>query len=300
MSDFACIVVAHNSATELERLLGSIERCFDPLPQVIVADSGSTDGSLAVAGAHDAETVDLPSNPGFGAANNAALELADAEVSVLLNPDIELFDDRLLDLVEIARHRDVLLAPRLVNEDGSTQRSAHPLPGRISNLLPAVLPPLLLPPSLRNHFEPWRSHKPLTVGWTVAACLVANTALLGRLGPFDPTAFLFYEDLELCLRARANGIPTEYHPEVSVTHAGSHSTGKAFGAEPFELLASRRREVILQQLGPRALKHDDHAQLLTFSTRLAAKRLLRRDTTRECSQLQALRETKRATTDWHT
>ena len=68
--------------------------------------------------------------------------------------------------------------------------------------------------------------------------------LLRRLGPFDPGVFLFYEDMDLCLRARAAGVPTVLHPEVVVRHLGGRSTARAFGGEAFDLQARRRREVV--------------------------------------------------------
>jgi GT2 family glycosyltransferase len=212
---------------------------------------------------------------------------------VLVNPDVELLDDGLAALAARARDRDALLAPRLLNRDGSIQRSAHPPPGRAEALLPALVHPTLLPRALRLRAEPWRADAPRRVGWTVAACLAARTATLRRLGPFDPGAFLFYEDLDLCLRAARLGIPTELHPDLRVCHAGAHATGPAFGGEPHDLIARRRREVV-GQLGRRALALDDTAQGVTFATRTAARAILGRDSTRERDQLRALARARRS------
>ena len=233
--------------------------------------------------------VDLPDNPGFGAANNAGVERASADVTVLLNPDVELLDAGLSLLAASARAHQALHAPRLLNADRSVQRSAHPVPGQPSALLHALLPGRLLP----VEYEPHRSRTKRDVGWAIGACLAAPTELLRRLGPFDPGPFLFYEDLDLCLRARAAGIPTVFHPEVTLSHAGAHATEPAFGGEPFELLARRRREVVGARLGARALRRDDAAQGLTFATRATAKRLLGRDGARERVQLAALRAARK-------
>jgi len=127
------------------------------------------------------------------------------------------------------------------------------------------------------------------VGWAIAACLAARTALLRRLGPFDSAAFLFYEDLDLCLRARAAGVPTVLHPEVRVRHLGGRSTARAFGGEPFTLQARRRREVIGARLGSGALRIDDAAQALTFALRAAAGR----ERERNLAGLRALRAARR-------
>jgi GT2 family glycosyltransferase len=269
---FTALVVIHDSARALEALLPSIERHLDPAPQVVVVDSGSSDDGVAIARAHGARVVTLDGNPGFGAANNAGLAFAEHEVTVLLNPDCELLDGGLARLAALAGHEDVLLVPRLLETDRRVQRSAHPLPGRPDALLPALWPPRAMPRALRERFEPWRSGAPRRVGWAVAACVAARTALLRRLGPFDPAAFLFYEDLELGLRARAAGVPTVLRPEVRVVHHGGHATGPALGDGVLDLQARRRRAVVRAGLGRRALVLDDAAQALTFAARAAVGR----------------------------
>lgn len=262
---FTIVTVLHDSAPELPALLRSLDAHLDPSPQLVVVDSGSRDGGPDLARRAGAEVIVLDGNPGFGAATNAGVAAARHEVTVLLNPDCEVLDSGLAALATGAQGRNALLVPRLLNPDGSPQRSAHPLPGRPSALVRAVLPGRALP-------EPHRARRPRRVGWAIAACLAAPTALLRRLGPFDPAAFLFYEDLDLCLRARAAGASTILHPEVRVRHVGGASTARAFGAEPFALQAQRRREVVGARLGPRALRIDDAAQALTFGLRAAVGR----------------------------
>ncbi len=285
---FSAVVVIHNSARHLERLIDSIEEHLSGRPELIVVDSGSADGGAAIARARGARVVELEGNPGFGAANNAGVALAASDVCVLLNPDVVLMDDGLCRLVELASASDALTVPRMLDLTGVPERSAHPVPGTIEALMPALVHPRLLPTPLRLRADPWRALRARRVGWAIAACLAARTELLRALGPFDPRSFLFYEDMDLCLRAREAGIPTELRPEVVVLHAGAHSTGPAFGGEPYELLAKRRREVVESRLGSRARALDDGAQALTFVTRIASRRILRRDAHRESAQLRAL------------
>ena len=288
---FTAVVVLHDSEPELRVLLDSLDRHLAVPPQLVVVDSGSSDGGAAHARARGAEVVELPDNPGFGAASNAGVAAARHDVTVLLNPDCELVDGSLAALAALARaHPWALHAPRLLNPDGSVQRSAHPLPGTPGALIPALVHPPLLPRKLRERAEPHRAGTARTIGWAIAACLAARTATLGRLGPFDPEVHLFAEDMELCLRARAAGIPTVLHPELRVRHAGGHATLRA--GEPYELLARRRREAVGRTLGARALALDDLAQAVTFATRAAAHSLLGGDAARPRAQLAALRRVR--------
>jgi GT2 family glycosyltransferase len=282
----AVVTVLHDSAAELPPLLYSLARCL-PDARVIAVDSGSTDDGAARAAAAGAEVIDLGDNVGFGAANNAGVERVAEDVTVLINPDCELLDGGVGGLVVAARSNDALFAPRLVGADGAVEHSAHFQPGTVGSLAAALVHPPLLGRAVAERLEPWRATRARTVGWAVAACLVARTTTLRTLGPFDPHAFLFYEDLDLCLRARACDIPTVFVPEATVRHRGAHSTGPAYGGEPHVLLARRRREVVRSARGPVAAAIDEAGQILTFATRWAARTATGRDGTRAAAQLRA-------------
>jgi GT2 family glycosyltransferase len=293
VSAVGIVVVLHDSADDLRRLLASLAAVV-PEPQVVVVDAGSADDGPRLARDWGAEVVEA-GDVGFGAANNVGVARVEGSVTLLLNPDVVVREPAAIErLARHARRVDALHVPRLLNPDGSVQRSAHPVPGRASALLPALVHPRALPGSLRHRADPWRAggdDRP--VGWAIAAAVAARTATLRRLGPFDAGQFLFFEDMDLCLRARAAGVPTLMHAGVALEHRGGHSTGPAYGGEPHALLARRRREVIAANLGRRAVALDDAAQALTFATRAAGRALLRRPAGRERAQLHALRAARR-------
>ena len=293
MTRLAVVTVIHDSEADLERLLDSLHLLPGPAPQTVVVDSGSRDRGAALARDRGAEVIDLGANQGFGAGCNAGLRLVHEPVVALLNPDVELLDGGLAALAAEAGTREALLAPRMLNTDASVQDSAHPPPGTPTAVACAALPRRALPRPLRLHVEPWRSDAPRTVGWAIGACLVAQTGLLRRLGPFDPAAFLFYEDLELCLRAGHAGAPTLLRPAVALRHRGGGSVVPAFAGADLELRARRRREVLARE-GRRRLALDDAEQALTFASRAMAGALPRTDRTRERAQLRALWRAMRA------
>jgi GT2 family glycosyltransferase len=280
---YAAIVVLHESRGELAALLASLERVAAPAPRLVVVDTGRDDGGADLAGAHGAEVIVRRDNPGFGAACNLGLARVGEDVAVLLNPDTEVLDDSLARLARIAAdHPGALHAPRLLDPDGGVQRSAHPLPGTIGALVPALVHPPLLPRAIRERVEPYRASAPRSVGWAVAACLAATTDTLRALGPFDPAVHLYAEDMELCLKARGQHIPTVYHPQLALRHTGGHSIHR--DGEPYAELARRRRDAVRQTRGGRASRLDDVAQAITFATRAAIKR----PNDRERAQLDAL------------
>ena len=273
--DFTIVVVTHNSAPDLKRLLASIANHLQPRPPVIVVDAASQDDSAAVASTYRCEVIELHRNVGFGAACNLGVERASTEATVLLNPDCELSDSSIVQLVAFAVRNQCIAAPRLLNSDGSVQDSAHCIPASLWSVIGAVAPRRLLPHPLRSRVEPHRSHAARPVGWVIAACVAAPTRVLRKLGPFEARDFLFYEDLDLCLRARKLGVETWLVPEVRITHAGGTSVKRAMGDRSAFLKAARRREVVRRRLGAHALVADDVCELATYSLRLIGRTVLR-------------------------
>ena len=131
------------------------------------------------------------------------------------------------------------------------------------------------------------------MGWAIAACLAAPTALLRRLGPFDPDAFLFYEDMDLCLRAHAAGVPDRPAargrgpPPRRAQHGARVRRRGASTCRPAAAARSSARA-----LGARALRYDDGAQALTFGLRAAVGR----ERGRNVAALRALRAARRMAT----
>jgi len=295
----ALVTVTHDSALELGALLRSVDRHL-PGVRIVVADCDSHDDSAAVArswrGSGSVDLVALEQNIGFGRACNRALQAVTEPVAVLLNPDVELVDDSLLALAQEAARVDRperLLAPLVLAGDGSRQDSVHPRPTSPADLARALVPPALVPGPVALPIAPWRGQRPRRVGWAVGCALAAKTDTLRRLGPFDERIFLYGEDLDLGLRAAAAGVETWFWPTARVLHHRAHSTDAAFGGEPFELLASARREVVARVLGPPRARLDDLAQGVTFASRLALKRAIGRASERERRQLDALRAARR-------
>jgi len=292
----AIVTVTHNSARELAALLDSVERHL-PGVQMVCVDCASDDASVAVAAARPWVTsVALGANAGFGRGCNRGLEHVTAPVTVLLNPDVVLIDGSLRALAAEAACEDRperLLAPVLLNGDGTRQDGVHAAPGSTADLVSTLLPGALAPGRTGTALRPWRARHARHVGWAIGAALAARTGTLRRLGPFDEQIFMYGEDLELGLRAGAAGVQTWFWPQARVIHTGAHATGGAFGGEDVARLARTRHTAVAIARGERAAARDDLAQALTFASRAVLKRLLGRGGQRERRQLAAVRALRR-------
>lgn len=101
--------------------------------------------------------------------------------------------------------------------------------GPVTRLLKKHVVPMALPDG------------PTEVGWTAGASLMMRKSVLDQVGLFDETFFLYFEETDLCLRARRAGWPTVYIPASQVTHIGSVSTGlKTWTRVPGYWFDSRR------------------------------------------------------------
>ncbi len=207
--DISVIVVSYNTAGLLGPCLESIEAAPGALPEVVVVDNASADGSAdLVRRAHPSvRLLANPVNRGFGAANNQALPLCSGRYIVLLNPDAVLRPGALRELVAyMDAHPAVGLAgPKLVNPDGTPQDSvSYRYPGQ-------------------KHARGELSGLGGTIACVMGACQIVRAELMRRLGGFDEDFFLYGEDQDLCLRIRRDGYDIGYVRSAVVVHLGGQS-----------------------------------------------------------------------------
>ena len=219
------------------------------------------DATPAPAGAAaGAEVVRLDGNPGFGAANDAGVERARHDVTILLNPDSSCATPGSCGsrTLRPRARRPPRPAPAERRRERPALRSPAPGHRRARGRARPPAGPAAAPRRARRALR--AASAPRRVGWAIAACVVARTALLRRLGPFDPDAFLFYEDLDLCLRAAAAAQrPSCSRPSRSSTTARARRR-RPSGARPSRSRRSAAAPSSAPGWGSRALASDDAAQ----------------------------------------
>src|SRR5205814_4781703 len=117
------VVVTFNALPWVERCLESVRG-----HEAIVVDHGSTDGTLELVRERFPEARILEQeNKGFGGGNNAGLRVASERYVLLLNSDAWVVDDGIERLAAFAdEHPEAaIVGPRLLNQDGSLQRSVR-------------------------------------------------------------------------------------------------------------------------------------------------------------------------------
>ncbi len=218
----SAIVVCHNGGELLERCLASLWSAGGEL-EVFVVDNGSTDGSgeLVERRFPDATVLHQASNLGFGAAVNLAAERARGEALLLLNQDAWLENGALerLSARLDADGKIGLVAPRLQYPDGTPQFVCSPARSLAGEALQRFLN--------GREGSRWvhgsvgkalaRLAGPI---WYTAACLLLRTEAFRTVGGFDERFFLYFEDVDLCLRLEGAGWRLTQEAGALVTHAG--------------------------------------------------------------------------------
>jgi N-acetylglucosaminyl-diphospho-decaprenol L-rhamnosyltransferase len=243
------ITVSYNSARDLERFWAG--RPFGPYRWTVV-DNHSSDDSRQVARRLGAQVVALGTNRGFSAANNVGAAAMDCDVLIFCNPDVTVTPDGVAALAEQARRHGGIVAPQLVNADGSLQENGRGVP----------YPTRKLRHLLRRHDPAYlrfaRPGELVEVVWAMGAALAVTRADLAVLGGWDPGFFVYYEDSDLGLRAWRHGMGVRVDGDVRWQHGWGRETARGFSATAWrhELASAarfyRKHPHCLVPVGPRA------------------------------------------------
>lgn len=232
-------------------------------------DNASTDGSAhAISEAFpQARVIRNDRNVGFSAANNQAMRVACGEYFLLLNSDAFLRPeavDKMLAFLQSHPHAGVV-GPRLLNADGSLQRSCHHFPSpkrawienlRLSTLLPHH-------PVLEDYGR-WDHDRQRMVDFVSGACMLVRRTTYEEVGGFDEMFFMYAEETDWQRRMCAKGWLTGFTPEAEAVHLGGAS-GATSGI--------RRR--VFESLDRYQYKHHGLAGLLSLRLAMIVGNLLR-------------------------
>jgi GT2 family glycosyltransferase len=225
----AVAIVNWNTRDLLRQCLTSV--LVDAPIEVVVVDTGSSDGSAEMVRREfpTVRLVTLPHNPGYGAGGNAGVRSSSAEYVLVLNSDTMVAAGALFALTAIldAEPKVAVAGPRVLNVDGSPQRSFYPFPSPAARFF--VHEPLAtlasFVPSLRERYVPgWRQAVRRRVPWVLGAALAIRRTAFEEVGGFDESFGMYFEEVDLCWRLRARGWVTLFAPVADVVHVGGAST----------------------------------------------------------------------------
>lgn len=199
--------------------------------EIIVVDNASADGSAQMVAAEFPAVVLIASaaNLGYAEGNNLALKRATGDALLLLNPDVVVHTESLTRAAEFAASRPKLGAfgCRLVGADGKTQSSLRSFPDPGPVLWEYLGLSRLFPRSrvFGAYRMTWFDYESvIEADQPMGSFLWLSRAAYERVGGLDPQFPIFFNEVDWCRRAKRDGFPIYYTPEVVVTHYGGGST----------------------------------------------------------------------------
>ena len=212
------IIVNYNAGHLLIKAVKSVINL--PGVEVVVADNASTDQSFAKlesqVKASNLVLIDNHANLGFGKAVNQAVAKSQGDYIYLLNPDASLSATALSRMIQTAQtyQSRAIIAPRLENPDGSPQSSCY-RPQTIGNAIKEYWL------GIRGSYSKYlpKGKRPVAVHAAVAAAWLVPRSVWDELGGLSDRFFLYFEDLDMCDRAYAQGVQVIYDPQAVVKHA---------------------------------------------------------------------------------
>ncbi|QTE29267.1 glycosyltransferase family 2 protein [Pengzhenrongella sicca] len=239
-TDVDVVIVGYRSRELLGRCLDALTAAAPGLTiSRTVADNHSTDGTLEAVAARDdgSRAFDMGWNSGFARANNRAIALGDGRYVLVLNPDTVVRPGALTELVRFADAEPTagVVAPRLLNADGTAQRTARAFPTPAAAVFGRRSPLTRWFPS--NRFSrafllegEHAADAPFAVDWVSGAAMLVPRAVIAEVGGFDEDYFLFWEDADWCRRIRSAGYGVWCVPTAVVVHDEGGSRGHGWSA----------------------------------------------------------------------
>ena len=233
--DLSITICSWNTVDDLRACLASLEAIrHEASFEVIVVDNNSEDGSPIMV-EKEFQWVHLEKmtqNLGFVGGQNYAAENRRGRHVLPLNSDTIVHPGAIRGLFEyLESHPEVgVVAPKLLNPDGSLQFSCRRFPNPLAALFRNTLLGRLFP---NNRFtkdylmQDWSHDGPREVDWVSGAAFLARDTVVEQIGLFDPNYVMFCEDVDFCFQTWHVGKKVIYLPEFQITHAIGRSTDKA-------------------------------------------------------------------------
>lgn len=236
------VVVDYHTGAHLRRLLASL--ATEGVSRVIVVDNsttGATPNDLTAAS--PVEVVRQRSNTGFGGGVNAGVRRASSELVLVSNPDVVVAPGTVRRLVAelAADERLAIVAPRLLEADGTIHQSARAFPTITGSAIQAFAG-LLRPGgrlSTAYRRRNWDASESRTVDWVSGAFFLVRKSAFEEVGGFDESYFMYVEEVDLCWRLKGAGWKVRYVPEAQVVHSG----GASAAAHPYAMALSQHRSL---------------------------------------------------------
>ena len=215
------IIVSYNNTGSLESCIASIyEKLADRLRWEVVLINNDPKQNLDDFQIDLAKVkiIDHKKNVGFGAGVNLGVALAEGEILLILNADTRMISDNVAVLLEeFAKSDEVgIISGRILDGQNVTQEW---IAGKELSVYDLVRNNL----GLSRNKKIWNSLKKIECDWVAGTAMFIEKDLFEKLEGFDEDFFMYFEDMDLCRRARQLGKKIMFFPEFKIFHGSGKS-----------------------------------------------------------------------------
>lgn len=156
---------------------------------------------------------------GFGQNHNAAFQHCRTELFCVINPDVRLAADAFAHLTNalLANPAIGLISPIVLNKQGHIEDSARAYPTPVGLLLRLS--------GIASGVQDSVEDEDVRPDWVAGMFMLLRSSTYRSLGGFDERFFMYCEDIDLCMRLRAQGLETVRSSRARIIHdarRGSH------------------------------------------------------------------------------
>jgi GT2 family glycosyltransferase len=190
---------------------------------IVNNDENSLDGIADEAkGGPVVQIAEINKNVGFGSAHNAGLERSQGEYILFLNPDTKIHPGSLKKMLEAFTEDEKvgIVGPLLVDSTGKIDPDCFgPRRTLLSTIRGKIFSQKERSPDFNNEiFE---------TDWVSGGAMLVRRSVFEAVGGFDENYFMYFEDVDLCLRVKKQGLKIAVNPKARVFH----ESGKSFSNE---------------------------------------------------------------------
>lgn len=225
----AIVILNWNGHKMLEQFLPSVTSCCSEGDEIVIADNGSTDDSLAwLSQAYPAlRIIALDKNYGFADGYNKALSQIDADYYVLLNDDVEVTPGWTQPVVQLLQSNPLaaIAQPKLLMH---TQRDTFEYAGGAGGFIDKMGYPFCRG-RLFNTLEKDEGQydDACEIFWASGAAMFVKADVWKKLGGLDGDFFAHMEEIDFCWRCKTRGYKVLYCPDSVVYHVGGGTLPKS-------------------------------------------------------------------------
>jgi hypothetical protein len=205
--EFSVIIVTHNNESDILPCIKSIKKydIYNDI-EIIIVDNKSTDKTLENIKLSDLlniKIIKMPENKGFSVASNQGAYVCTGINLLFLNPDTIILNNIFKIAREKLKQNNIgCIGVKVINDKGYEMPFALRFPSKKKSILNALYRNFLNI-SFTKELKIDSTDDIIECDWVLGACFFIRRDLFFKIGGFDESFFLYFEDIDFCKRIKA-------------------------------------------------------------------------------------------------